>query len=61
MQNLLENTRDNIKKIKKYIESGLLSDDEYKLTIFRCEPGIINDLINDLDESICLFSKKTTA
>lgn len=52
MQDLLIATRDNIKKIREYVECDIIPEDKCELSIFRHDSGLICDLIDDLDLAI---------
>lgn len=54
MIKIIIDTRHNIERIRNMVDSEELSCEKFPLTIFREEPGIIDDLISDLDEAIYL-------
>lgn len=52
MIKLIKETRDNIIAIRDALENNELDKGKYELNIFRDEPGVIQDLINDLNEAL---------
>lgn len=55
MKKLLESTKNGIVEIRDMIENEQIPE-ECELFIFREEPGIIDDLISDLNEAIVVLS-----
>lgn len=55
--NLLKNVLEGIKRIRDLVEHDALDEDKYPLEIFRTEAGIIQDLIDDLQEAIAINDK----
>ena len=54
---LLKNVLEGIKRIRDLVEHDALDEDKYPLEIFRTEAGIIQDLIDDLQEAIAINDK----
>lgn len=54
---LLKNVLEGIKRIRDLVEHDALDKDKYPLEIFRTEAGIIQDLIDDLQEAIAINDK----
>lgn len=57
MVDLLKNVLEGIKRIRDLVEHDALDEDKYPLEIFRTEAGIIQDLIDDLQEAIAINDK----
>lgn len=54
---LLKNVLEGIKRIRDLVEHDALDEDKYPLEVFRTEAGIIQDLIDDLQEAIAINDK----
>ena len=54
MVDLLKNVAKGIKRIRDLVEHDALDKEKYPLEIFRNDSGIIQDIINDLNEAVAL-------
>lgn len=56
MHEVLVKAKESISTIRDLVENNLV-DEKYELIIFREEPGIISDLLSDLNEAIAVAIK----
>lgn len=54
MVDLLKNVAKGIKRIRDLVEHDALDKEKYPLEVFRNDSGIIQDIINDLNEAVVL-------
>lgn len=56
MHEVLVKAKESISTIRDLVENDLV-DEKYELIIFREEPGVISDLLSDLNEAIAVATK----
>ena len=54
MVNLLKSIVDGITKVQELVEHDTLDEEKFPLGIFRYDSGVVEDLVDELNEAIAL-------